>query len=94
MPQRATKHITVEQAIVDTTPEGSIRRSAAFAGIPFERNIDRLGPSTVPSPGLFGAAVDMVENPPTGRVRYSLEEAAAIRAERRAREREMNRERD
>ena len=90
MPQRATKHITVEQRIVDTTPEGSIRRSAAFAGIPFEHNVDRLGPSTVPSPGLFGPSVQMVENPPTARVRYSLEDLAAIRA----RHRERNRLRD
>ena len=95
MPQRATKHISVEQAIVDTTPAGSIRRSAAFAGIPFEHNIDRLSPPRVPIEGLFGTTVGtMVEDPPIGRVRYSLEDLAAIRASRRERDRLRDQEKE
>ena len=87
MPQRIGREFMVERGdIVDTTPEGSIRRTGAFANAPHIYHYDASTPGFAPGPGLFGG---MGLEQPRARVDpRSLEQLAEIRARRRADERE------
>ena len=89
MPQRLSREFEILPGhIVDTTPSGSIHRTATYAVPPARIPYDTTAPLFVPGPGLFGGP-NILEIP---RARYdyrSLEELAELRARRRAAEREQ-----